>query len=119
MIGSGATVTTPATIANDGLTSDSLLCGTFVTIQQTYLNSKKIRIYPNPLSTYANLTFDNLKHDTHTLIIFNSTGQVVQSIDHISKGTVRIERGNLASGLYLFQLRNSAEIIGSGRLILE
>lgn len=80
---------------------------------------KLYNIYPNPFSQYAKLEFENLKNENNNLLIYNSFGQLVRSIDNIITGQVQIERGELTIGLYLFQLRTDKEIITSGKFIIE
>jgi len=76
-------------------------------------------VYPNPFSAYTFIKFENHKKEKHTLTIYNSLGQLVRQIDNINEGQVKIEKKNLTSGLYFFQLRNDIEIVGNGKLIIE
>jgi len=82
-------------------------------------NIGNINVYPNPFSAYTFIEFENYKKEKHTLTIYNSMGQLVRQIDNINVGKVKIEKKNLTSGLYFFQLRNDVEIVGTGKIIIE
>ena len=85
----------------------------------TFANFKDdIKIYPNPFSTSTTIEFENENNEKHILVIYNSTGALVRKIENIVKGSVIIERENLKSGLYFFQLMNNHKRIGEGKLIL-
>lgn len=76
-------------------------------------------IFPNPLITSTTIEFQNKNNEKHTLIIYNSTGQLVRKIEHITTGSVIIERENLKNGLYFFQLMNDHQSVGEGKLIVN
>jgi len=77
-----------------------------------------IKIFPNPFSASTTIEFANKKNEKYSLLIYNTTGQLVRKIDNISNGKIRIERDNLTNGLYFFQLRTDSEIIGKGKVII-
>jgi len=80
---------------------------------------RPIKIYPNPFSTSTTLEFENKNDEKQILTIYNSTGALVRKIDNITNGSVRIERENLKSGLYFFQLTNTTKRVGSGKITIE
>jgi hypothetical protein len=82
-------------------------------------NNNDIKISPNPFDDYSNLTFTNPKNEKHTLTIFNTTGQIVQQKDNIISGEIKIERENLVSGIYFFQLRSVSNVVVTGKLVVE
>ena len=82
-------------------------------------NDINLNVYPNPFNTYTLIEFENYKKEKYILTLYNSTGQLVRQIDNINQGRVKIEKKNLTSGLYFFQLRNDVEIVGTGKIIIE
>lgn len=76
-------------------------------------------VYPNPFCQYAILQFENPKNEKLTLALFDGEGRLVKTIGNITTGKIEIDRSNLASGLYLFQLRAENEIRTSGKIIVE
>jgi hypothetical protein len=81
--------------------------------------SDAIKIYPNPFREYTMLTFENLKCKNCFLTIYDSKGNVVQIIDKIDNGQIKIERNNLADGIYYFQDHSESAFIGTGKFVLQ
>jgi hypothetical protein len=46
-------------------------------------------------------------------------GQLVLSIDNIKGNKVLIDRKELQTGLYFYQLQNEDGVIGSGKMMIE
>lgn len=78
-----------------------------------------VQIFPNPFGQQAKLIFDNSKYTDHTLTISTLTGKVVRTINNITTGQVMIDRGNLAAGIYFYQLRADNRQVATGKLIIE
>jgi len=78
-----------------------------------------VQFYPNPFTTSTTIEFDNENNAKHTLSIYDETGQLVRKMDNITSGRVKIERQNLKSGLYFFQLMNNRHSVGSGKIMIE
>ena len=51
--------------------------------------------------------------------VYNTLGQLLLTIDNITTGQVKIERTNLNSGLYFFQLQRDRQIIVMGKFMIE
>ncbi|MCX6278049.1 MAG: T9SS type A sorting domain-containing protein [Bacteroidetes bacterium] len=69
-------------------------------------------VYPNPFSTSTIIKINkNLKEAT--LQVYNSLGQEIKRIQHIFGQEVKLERDNLAIGVYLLRL------IEDNRIIME
>lgn len=84
-----------------------------------YTNASNYNIFPNPTSADAILMFSNPYNSQHVLKIFNHHGQLLRSISGIYSDKLEIQRNNLPSGLYYFQLWTDNRIVGNGRLIFE
>lgn len=78
----------------------------------------KVNVYPNPFSEHATLIYDNPNKDHFTLIIYNALGQVMQKIGS-DAGRIDVERKDLCTGFYHYQLCNKNGIAGSGELIIR
>lgn len=101
---------------------DTLNCyGPVVTrIKENKTNETiNIKLYPNPFSQTATLEFENPQNKSHQLNVFNTIGQLVLSIENIKSNQVLIERKELQSGLYFYQLRNEEGVIGTGKMMIE
>ena len=81
--------------------------------------SLSISLHPNPFSEYCWLTFEKTEGSNYSLMLIDAQGRLMHSINNITTGKVKIERGNLASGLYFFQLHTGREIHAAGKLMIE
>ena len=71
-------------------------------------------IYPNPAKNYINIT----THDANNLILYNTLGTKIKSIQINSEQTT-IKRDNLANGLYFYNLLKDNKKISSGKILFE
>jgi len=76
-------------------------------------------LYPNPFSTQAILKFNNPAKEKFTLSIYNLQGQLVQAEENIFSDYVAIDRKNLNSGLYFFQLMTERKGIVAGKFMVD
>jgi len=79
----------------------------------------KVSIFPNPMSTSATLQFSNTKNLPHQLFLYNALGQEVRSINNITTGEVILEKKDLSSGAFFYQLLSGGQVQASGKLIIE
>jgi len=82
-------------------------------------SSDNVVVYPNPSKDQFIIKFDNDHKTNCMLVLYNTQGQLVETINGITTDRVEIERHNLANGLYFFQLRTDKQIIATGKLTLE
>lgn len=90
-----------------------------VGINSLTFNNNNFVVYPNPSSELAVIKFNNTLKENCTLIVSTMQGQVVRTITNITQEKVEIERQNLVSGLYYFQLRTDKRVVATGKLIIE
>lgn len=76
-------------------------------------------LFPNPAHQYSTLEFTNPGSEAYCLNLYNSIGELVRKTDEIKTSNIRIERGELSSGLYFFQLSGINKIVGTGKLVFE
>ncbi len=79
----------------------------------------KFQIFPNPFDQSATVEFDNPQHEDFDLMVYNPVGQLLLSIENIKSDHVKIERRNLADGIYFFRLQKEGELMATGKFILE
>ncbi|MFC2100826.1 T9SS type A sorting domain-containing protein [Bacteroidota bacterium] len=74
-------------------------------------------IYPNPFNSTTTIQLD-LTLNNVELDVFNMHGQKVKKINHVSGHKIVMDRDNLCSGIYFFQLSQDNQIISAGKLII-
>lgn len=93
------------------------------TIEGTGLNDNESlntwTLHPNPFDNSATLTFENFNNINYTLTLFNTQGRLVRTNYNINTGRTIVEREDLTSGLYFFQLRSDGQGPISGKLTIE
>jgi hypothetical protein len=83
---------------------DTMCITVFVGINENSSNTT-VSLFPNPFSSSCKMIFENRSKEKFILSLFDVTGRnVTQKI--ISESEVIIDRKNLASGIYSYQLRN-------------
>jgi hypothetical protein len=81
-------------------------------------NNSLLTVYPNPVSSQAIIHSANFFKDA-SLIVYNSFGQKVKQINHISGRTVTFFRDNLESGLYFIRLMEDDKILATNKLVIS
>jgi hypothetical protein len=76
-------------------------------------------VYPNPVSSFATVNFDYQAGQVCTFRIYNLAGMMVREISNITTGEFTFNRGNLASGLYIFDLTSGNGISLTGKLMMK
>ncbi len=84
------------------------------------VKNQSLNIYPNPFSDYCMIDLSSISdHENLTIEIFNMQGVLMRSISDIRETKLKIERGNLSSGIYFYRLRNENEFLSQGKLIVN
>ncbi len=81
------------------------------------LSTNQVNAYPNPFSEYTTIRFDNPDNSRYELIVMDISGKVVRKLGGITGSKVTIERHDLPSGFYTFDLRGKNRFVG--KFIIE
>ena len=81
--------------------------------------TSSLKIYPNPFHHSTVIAFDNPSMTRHNFTLFNAAGHQVLNIDDITTEEVILKRGKLSMGVYYYQLQNTENVIGRGKLIVQ
>lgn len=82
-------------------------------------SSQQIQVFPNPFSDYTLITFNVATGEEHEFILMDMQGRAVLRKTGLKSGEIRIDRGNLGQGLYLYALRSTLGHTHRGRLMIE
>ena len=78
-----------------------------------------ITIYPNPSSGQTTIAIKNKKNEPIRLSLYTITGEVIQQIE-TTKDRIVIEKGDLPSGVYLYQVNyRNGQLLGEGKLVKD
>ncbi len=76
-------------------------------------------ISPIPLVTVSKLTFSNMQQLAYQLNIFDVQGRMIRRIENIRKSEIIIERGDLNSGCYFYELKSEDGAVAKGKLFVQ
>ncbi|MEM8907450.1 MAG: T9SS type A sorting domain-containing protein [Bacteroidota bacterium] len=69
------------------------------------LDQRHVKVFPNPFSEATTVVLEDLvRPDNYALRIYDLTGRILQTRSFDSAGQFTLERGNLAPGMYFYQL---------------
>lgn len=79
--------------------------------------SQQLTMYPNPAT--GHVTIETSQRLTNaTLTLYNTNGQHVRKLDHITGTKIVLQRDNLPAGLYVVRLTQDGSIIATDRLVV-
>ena len=89
-----------------------------VGISSIISNAILISIYPNPLFSSAIIEISNSNYKNCDLFIYDVLGQEVLKKKIVNQKT-EIEKRNLPSGIYFYQLKNEKKFLANGKLVIN
>ncbi|MBK9450274.1 MAG: trypsin-like serine protease [Bacteroidetes bacterium] len=78
-----------------------------------------LQVFPNPFSSSTTIRFANPRGNRLGFQVLDAQGRMVSRMDGLTGEEITFERGNLAGGLYFFQLLAGERIIGRGKFVVE
>lgn len=91
----------------------------FTSIEDEYAERMHAKVYPNPVSDFATVDFENPSGAPHSFRLYDMSGRSVRVINHICESSFVINRGDLHGGLYIYRLTNESGVVAEGKLILK
>jgi hypothetical protein len=82
-----------------------------------YIETKGLRIYPNPFNNKTTIEFPNPERERYQLLMLSLTGRVVKHEYNIIEGHYELDRDGVPAGVYLLVLKGSK--VYRGRVIIE
>jgi hypothetical protein len=76
-----------------------------------------ISLRPNPFHDYAIMNIDGAA-SSYEIRIYDLVGQLVRT-DHSVAHSIRIDRGSLTSGMYIYSVIAGDTLIGTGKMSVE
>lgn len=88
-----------------------------VGITESASSNGDVNVYPNPFVEQTTVEVLNAKRELLTLNIYDVSGKIVQTYSG-NTGKFTVERGDLADGVYFYQVLSNDAIIGTGKMII-
>ncbi len=97
--------------------NSSISIATGIATIDSYMPSS---FYPNPMSSEATISFPNADHQNYFLSLYELTGRRTSPVQSTLSNTFSIERKNMQSGIYFYELTNSDKTkVAKGKFIVR
>jgi hypothetical protein len=96
----------------------SNMCHNSLPLAISKFENYTLSIYPNPL-TQTSILETNSYLDDATIILYNSSGQIIWFKGQLSGNKFEINKDNLQTGIYQIRLLQKERIIGSMRILIQ
>jgi len=98
-----------------------VLNSTILGLDNLSLEAPIFYVLPNPVTQKATFIFSSelISLEENTMVIYNYLGQQILAIENFTSKNNVFHRGNLPSGLYFAQLRDSRKVLATTRLVLD
>jgi PKD repeat protein len=90
-----------------------------LSIGETPASNVSITLQPNPFNQYTNIRIEGAGNDAVELNVYDLIGNVVKSEISNNSNVIRINRDNMATGMYLYEIRQNGKLLGQGKMIAE
>lgn len=80
----------------------------------------EIKTYPNPFNIQATLDIENYDGEPYTFAMFDLSGKLIDLRESVTDNRLTIDRGDLASGIYIWKLITISESqVKSGKVVVQ
>lgn len=104
----------------DCSTVTDTIAGCTVGLNEVANNVGRISSFPNPFNDYTNISFNANNSAVYTLNVVNMLGAVVyteQVVAEPGQNNIRVERGNLPAGVYVYSISNGSHSVNNRMVI--
>lgn len=79
-----------------------------------------VRVMPNPMNSSATLLVEGLSnYEDLTLEVYNLMGQGLKVPIQSTFNGFSIQRGDLATGVYVFNIKQAGKVVVTGKLVVQ
>ena len=96
----------------------NILCNVVTGIKLLYANNNNVFIYPNPITNRTTIQVNNKNVNIKGLRIYNIEGRLVREKGNLEGNSIRLQRGDLSSGMYFVEVIGEDEVIGRVKVIV-
>lgn len=82
------------------------------------VNNLEIKVYPNPAKNNLYFEFEESQKDV-SIELFDLSGKMQQKTVGVNTSKLKVTRGNLVSGMYLFKIYTEGNEIAFGKLVFN
>ncbi len=87
-------------------------------VQQPEFQNLDIHVYPNPMTQQATIRIDNTSMEEFIFEFYDSTGRKL--LQSTIENEYILERNNLATGMYLFNIKTQkGQLVSAGKILIQ
>jgi hypothetical protein len=86
---------------------------------ETAARSRKLIVFPNPVTDFATVRFENSSLENREVLIYNANGDQIRQYTKIQSDTLVLEKSDLLPGLYCIHLRENGVLLATEKLIIQ
>jgi len=80
---------------------------------------KKVKVYPNPITDFSLIEFENPGNNSYTFTLYDIRGQQLRTLKDIKTNKILLDLKDLSKGIYFFQLNSNTEPYSKGNFIVQ
>ncbi len=94
-------------------------CNTFPISTQEYQLKESYKIYPNPAKNEVTVSWDTKYTGSASFVLYDLNGRELKRITGIDQAEIKVDLGDLSSGIYSFLVFEKNKALASGKLCKE
>ena len=98
---------------------DSIYVGLTTDIAEWEHAENKIKLFPNPASSFVNIVFENLIFKEGILSVYDVTGTLMRNVNLSASQKIIFEKGNLSPGVYFLKFTFDIEHNAYKKLVIQ
>jgi len=115
---SGTTIVNTASLSSTNLSlSKTTLCSSAVGIKSSHQNTE-IKVFPNPFTDKFEINLSK-EYENVEITIYDVLSHIIYTNNYQSTNKITINRNNMASGVYFYQIKSDNVIVAKGRVVAE
>jgi len=79
----------------------------------------EVLVHPNPFSHQTTIEVQGEEYQQLQLLVYDTRGQQVMQQSASSSNRIQLARGNLTSGVYMYQLLGDEQLINTGKIVVK
>jgi hypothetical protein len=86
---------------------------------ETSAKNPKLIVFPNPLTDFATVRFENSSLEDREIRIYNAHGEQIRHYTEIRSDALVLEKSDLLPGIYFIQLRENDVLLATEKLVIQ
>lgn len=78
-----------------------------------------VNVFPNPTDSDFTFEFDDNSSEDNSIELYDSFGKLVLRKEQVSNSTITIQKDQLSAGIYFYNVKNSANQINRGKIVVQ